>query len=246
MLAAALARAVDAKDSYTRSHCHTVSQLSALIAAELGFTGDRLAKMRLAGLLHDVGKIGVPDAILEQARGAHRRRVRGHEAARGARIRDRRVRRAAGAGALGPAPPRARRRSRIPGRAARRGDPARVAHHPGRGLVRGDDVGPSLPARPGPGVRARRAGSQRRHAVRSRRRRRAHPRARPGRRSTSSPRPFCRSPRGEDHVPTIAPDVAARCCRGVPHGVPAARPERGALGGRRGSGTRRTTPPRSS
>ena len=66
MLAAALARAVDAKDSYTRSHCHTVSQLSALIATELGFTGDRLAKMRLAGLLHDVGKIGVPDAILNK------------------------------------------------------------------------------------------------------------------------------------------------------------------------------------
>ncbi|MDA0169601.1 diguanylate cyclase [Solirubrobacter taibaiensis] len=66
MLAAALARAVDAKDSYTRSHCHTVSQLSALIAAELGFSGDRLAKMRLAGLLHDVGKIGVPDAILNK------------------------------------------------------------------------------------------------------------------------------------------------------------------------------------
>jgi putative nucleotidyltransferase with HDIG domain len=66
MLAAALARAVDAKDSYTRSHSHTVAQLSALIAAELGFTGDRLAKVRLAGLLHDVGKIGVPDAILNK------------------------------------------------------------------------------------------------------------------------------------------------------------------------------------
>ena len=65
-LASALARAVDAKDSYTRSHCQTVSQLSAVIAAELGFTGDRLARMRLAGLLHDVGKIGVPDAILNK------------------------------------------------------------------------------------------------------------------------------------------------------------------------------------
>jgi diguanylate cyclase (GGDEF)-like protein/putative nucleotidyltransferase with HDIG domain len=65
-LASALARAVDAKDSYTRSHCQTVSQLAAVIAAELGFTGDRLARMRLAGLLHDVGKIGVPDAILNK------------------------------------------------------------------------------------------------------------------------------------------------------------------------------------
>ena len=38
----------------------------ALIATELGFTGDRLARMRLAGLLHDVGKIGVPDVILNK------------------------------------------------------------------------------------------------------------------------------------------------------------------------------------
>jgi diguanylate cyclase (GGDEF)-like protein/putative nucleotidyltransferase with HDIG domain len=65
-LASALARAVDAKDSYTRSHCQTVSQLCAAIAAELGFGTDRLTRMRLAGLLHDVGKIGVPDAILNK------------------------------------------------------------------------------------------------------------------------------------------------------------------------------------
>jgi diguanylate cyclase (GGDEF)-like protein len=63
-LANALALAVDAKDSYTRSHCQTVSQLCALVAAELGLGPDRVARMRLAGLLHDVGKIGVPDAIL--------------------------------------------------------------------------------------------------------------------------------------------------------------------------------------
>jgi diguanylate cyclase (GGDEF)-like protein len=68
-LASALARAVDAKDSYTRSHCQTVSQLCAVIAAELGLDGDRLARMRLAGLLHDVGKIGVPDAILNKPSG---------------------------------------------------------------------------------------------------------------------------------------------------------------------------------
>jgi diguanylate cyclase (GGDEF)-like protein/putative nucleotidyltransferase with HDIG domain len=66
VLAAALARAVDAKDSYTRSHCQTVSQLASTIAAELGFDGERLDKLRLAGLLHDVGKIGIPDAILNK------------------------------------------------------------------------------------------------------------------------------------------------------------------------------------
>ena len=55
---------MDAKDSYTRSHCQTVSQLCALIATEIGLTADEIGRMRLAGLLHDVGKIGIPDAIL--------------------------------------------------------------------------------------------------------------------------------------------------------------------------------------
>jgi diguanylate cyclase (GGDEF)-like protein len=63
-LANALALAVDAKDSQTRSHCQTVSQLCVVIAMELGFDRESLVRIRLAGLLHDVGKIGVPDAIL--------------------------------------------------------------------------------------------------------------------------------------------------------------------------------------
>jgi diguanylate cyclase (GGDEF)-like protein len=65
-LANALALAVDAKDSYTRSHSQTVSQLSALIGTELGLEPAHVAKVRLAGLLHDVGKIGIPDAILNK------------------------------------------------------------------------------------------------------------------------------------------------------------------------------------
>ena len=66
VLANALALAVDAKDSYTQSHCQTVANLCAAIGAELGFDGDRLSRLRLAGLLHDVGKIGIPDAILRK------------------------------------------------------------------------------------------------------------------------------------------------------------------------------------
>jgi putative nucleotidyltransferase with HDIG domain len=65
-LATALAKAVDAKDSYTRSHCQTVSQFCAAIAIELGHGPERVAKLRLAGLLHDVGKIGISDAILRK------------------------------------------------------------------------------------------------------------------------------------------------------------------------------------
>ena len=66
-LATALARAVDAKDSYTRSHCETVSELCTLIAGELGLGPDHTNRLRLAGLLHDAGKIGIADAILQKA-----------------------------------------------------------------------------------------------------------------------------------------------------------------------------------
>ena len=65
-LATALARAVDAKDSYTRSHCETVAELCVLIANELGLDAERVARIRIAGLLHDVGKIGISDAILQK------------------------------------------------------------------------------------------------------------------------------------------------------------------------------------
>jgi diguanylate cyclase (GGDEF)-like protein len=65
-LATALARAVDAKDSYTRSHCETVAELCVLIASELDLDAERVARIRIAGLLHDVGKIGISDAILQK------------------------------------------------------------------------------------------------------------------------------------------------------------------------------------
>jgi diguanylate cyclase (GGDEF)-like protein/putative nucleotidyltransferase with HDIG domain len=65
-LASALALAVDAKDTYTQSHSQTVAALCALIATELGFDPVHAAHTRLAGLLHDVGKIGIPDAILQK------------------------------------------------------------------------------------------------------------------------------------------------------------------------------------
>jgi diguanylate cyclase (GGDEF)-like protein len=67
LLATALARAVDAKDVGTRNHCETVSELCTLIGEELGLDADRIERLRLAGLLHDVGKIGVADGILRKA-----------------------------------------------------------------------------------------------------------------------------------------------------------------------------------
>ncbi|HEX6743964.1 MAG TPA: diguanylate cyclase [Solirubrobacteraceae bacterium] len=60
----ALARAIDAKDPATQEHSERVAALSARLATVRGWTPDRVALLRDAALLHDVGKIGVPDAIL--------------------------------------------------------------------------------------------------------------------------------------------------------------------------------------
>ena len=59
-----LANAIDAKDPYTKGHSTRVSQYSVMIAEELGWEPDRINDLRYAALLHDIGKIGVPDSIL--------------------------------------------------------------------------------------------------------------------------------------------------------------------------------------
>jgi diguanylate cyclase (GGDEF)-like protein/PAS domain S-box-containing protein len=59
-----LARAVDAKDPSTLRHSERVADLAVAIAGALGWDADSLVRLREAGLVHDVGKIGVPDSIL--------------------------------------------------------------------------------------------------------------------------------------------------------------------------------------
>jgi diguanylate cyclase (GGDEF)-like protein/putative nucleotidyltransferase with HDIG domain len=59
-----LAEALDQRDSGTAKHSQTVGHLCELMARELGFDDDRVERLRLAGILHDIGKIGVPDSIL--------------------------------------------------------------------------------------------------------------------------------------------------------------------------------------
>ena len=59
-----LADAVDAKDPYTNGHSRRVSQYSVLLAQAAGWDSDRVDTLRYAALLHDIGKIGVPDSIL--------------------------------------------------------------------------------------------------------------------------------------------------------------------------------------
>ncbi|MEU7635794.1 HD-GYP domain-containing protein [Streptomyces sp. NPDC039016] len=62
----ALVQAVDIKDRYTRGHSERVGRASVLIARELGMAGDRLEVLRFAGILHDVGKLGVPTRLLRK------------------------------------------------------------------------------------------------------------------------------------------------------------------------------------
>lgn len=59
-----LALAVDAKDHSTREHSERVADLAVQIAIVLGWSMERTAELRDAGLLHDVGKIGIPDTVL--------------------------------------------------------------------------------------------------------------------------------------------------------------------------------------
>ncbi len=60
----ALAAAIDAKDASTQQHAERVARLSAQLAERLGWSPERVALVHEAGLVHDVGKIGVPDAVL--------------------------------------------------------------------------------------------------------------------------------------------------------------------------------------
>ena len=61
-----IARAVDAKDTNTSEHSFRVSQYSVAIAKELGYPEKKYENLRQMALLHDIGKIGVPDAILNK------------------------------------------------------------------------------------------------------------------------------------------------------------------------------------
>lgn len=55
---------VEAKDPYTRGHSDRVSEYSVLIGKKLGLSEDELKTLRIGGLFHDIGKIGIPDNIL--------------------------------------------------------------------------------------------------------------------------------------------------------------------------------------
>ncbi|HEX4680614.1 MAG TPA: diguanylate cyclase, partial [Gaiellaceae bacterium] len=64
--AASLARAVDSRDAYTGSHSERVATFAAEIASQLGLPADEVELTRLAGSLHDLGKLAIPEEILRK------------------------------------------------------------------------------------------------------------------------------------------------------------------------------------
>jgi diguanylate cyclase (GGDEF)-like protein len=61
-----LAEALDLRDTGTAAHSRTVGRYCGLIAKELELSGERAKRIEVAGVLHDIGKIGLPDAILQK------------------------------------------------------------------------------------------------------------------------------------------------------------------------------------
>lgn len=61
-----LSTTIEAKDEYTRRHSHRVAEYSALIAQEMGWNRSEIVNLRHAAHLHDIGKVGIPDIILNK------------------------------------------------------------------------------------------------------------------------------------------------------------------------------------
>ena len=164
-----LASAVDAKDPYTAGHSVRVQIIAKELGAELGVSEDDLEALEWGGLLHDIGKIGVPDAVLlkqgdltrDERITMNAHPVKGEEIIRPV-------------AKLAPELPVIRHHhewyngSWLPRRPAGRGHPVAGAH-PARGrLVRGDDRRPTLPHEAADRREcARRAAQVERHPVRS-------------------------------------------------------------------------------
>ena len=63
---AALAAALEAKDAYTGGHAQAIADFALAVGEELGLSGRDLRSVRMGALLHDVGKIGIPESILNK------------------------------------------------------------------------------------------------------------------------------------------------------------------------------------
>jgi len=61
-----LAEALDVRETGSTTHCHRVARFAELVARELGLATDSVERVRLAGILHDVGRIGMPEELLRK------------------------------------------------------------------------------------------------------------------------------------------------------------------------------------
>ena len=66
-VAEALAAALEAKDGYTAGHARWIAELGVQVGRELGLSDDQLDDLRYGAIFHDIGKIAIPDAILNKA-----------------------------------------------------------------------------------------------------------------------------------------------------------------------------------
>ena len=146
-----LARTIEAKDPYTGGHTERVAQIARMLAVELGFDDAQLRAVDVGSVIHDIGKIGIPDHILlkpgkldpeERAEMRRHPEISSYIVAELELPADRQ--------ADGPRSPRALRRHRVPGRARGRRDPAGGADPVGGGRARRHDQRPSLPPRAAP------------------------------------------------------------------------------------------------
>jgi putative nucleotidyltransferase with HDIG domain len=61
-----LARSLESRDSYTQGHSYRVSEIACMVANQLGLSPESIEVLRNAALLHDIGKIEVPDSVLQK------------------------------------------------------------------------------------------------------------------------------------------------------------------------------------
>jgi putative two-component system response regulator len=59
-----LARTIEARDAYTRGHCERLATLAMQLGLKIGVSSDQVEALRVAGIVHDVGKVAVPDSVL--------------------------------------------------------------------------------------------------------------------------------------------------------------------------------------
>ena len=165
--------------SFDGNHSQAVARLAVELARTLGVDGEELEHVHLAALLHDIGKIAVPEHILNKAGAADRGRAGARRAPLADRLRARPRPRPLARSTLRAPPPRALGRRRLPARPRGRRDPLRLAADPRRGRLRRADLRPLVPLRRlGRGGDARAPGRER-PPVRPARRR--------GARTTGSP-----------------------------------------------------------